>query len=253
MKKLITITTKDKPETLKLCLNQIEINKFYNEFVYIYDDGSNKENRKINKELADLHGFIYEFGENKGIAFAKNKCLEFANKTKAEYVLLLDDDCFPKKIGYFVYLIQTAEKHNENYFVLCEGKFKDMQSVKYDLIETDEIKSFSYTFGVLQYLTRKVICSGLKFDTDFKVYGSEHILFMNSIVKNKLSNFYTVKNVNQKINMNLQPTYLTDYFHSLDLHGSYLGFELKENSISQDKKDYWSNKNANLLKQKLKI
>lgn len=244
MQNVIAITTLNRPTNLSVCLCQISLFKQPNEVVFVYDDGSTPEKAILNKHLCSEYRYVYQYSENKGIAYAKNKCLEFAKSIGANNVVLLDDDCFVIKSFYFEYLSQIAIKYNENYFVLLDGNdfITGEKNKVINFVETDEIKAFAKTYGVMQFITKKVLNSGLQFNTEFKSYGSEHILFMFEVANLGLS----------KLGTNLQPTNLKDYFHSIDLHGDFYNLKsVNETSIDKSKKDYYSQKNHILLNKKI--
>jgi len=238
MKNLIAITTYNRPRILDLCLSQIAKCKDDNDVVFVYDDGSLEvkneivtfKNKELNEKICNDLGFKYVYNferakyikaellnetypENFGIARAKNICLDFAKKIKATNIILLDDDTFPIKKGFFDYLNKTAETTKENHFILSEHE--NNPPVK----QFELTRGYKNAEGRLLYITNKVIDYKIFFDENFGKYGYEHVKWSLEIFKQKLNTLAVFQ----------QPSNLCDYFTSFDLQ-DYQG-SLKENNI----------------------
>lgn len=151
MKIGIGITTQNRPDHIKWCVESIE------------------------KYTEDYTLYVHNDTEQKGVAYSKNMCL---SKLKdCDYIFLFDDDCAPKAKGWVDFFINSKQNHllymNKNYKPICEF---------------GEVVYFTDASGVFMFLTKEVIDKVGYFNPDYKRYGFEHAGYSKRIYHAKLTN-----------------------------------------------------------------
>ena len=141
----IGITTFNRPECLKECLEHINKHTFMDN-VTLYVAQDTNEDRK-------------------GVAFRKNECLK--SLKDCDYVFLFDDDCFPINDGWVEFCINEGSEH---LLFLCDrfhGKINDT--------------TYHNCGGVFIFMTKNVIERVGAFNEKFTPYGFEHAEYSNRI------------------------------------------------------------------------
>lgn len=118
----------------------------------------------------------FRFEQQAGIARAKNKCLELLED--CDHIFLSDDDCFPKKLGWEKPYIENSQPHLMFTFThLADGR-------KNGRVKQGEYKDFQYfelPCGCLLYLDALCLRTVGGFDTDFVIWGYEHVEYSRRI------------------------------------------------------------------------
>lgn len=193
----ICITTFNRPEVLYRGL--IEQLRYLPEdsHIYIYDDGSTaKPDYDQLKSICEAagkadHVTYYEAPQNRGIAAAKNACLEFADEIGAEQIFLFDSDTWPRKDGWEKPYIQSREPHLMYIFIkfAVEGKNGHNLSDCEEIYRDSEIVAFNHVRGCMLYLDRKVLDVVGGFDVRYGKAMFEHTDFSNRIHNTGLTSF----------------------------------------------------------------
>lgn len=137
----IGVTTYNRPEMLKKCLDHIKKHTFNdNVTIYVADDSN----------------------ERKGVAYRKNECLRALKDN--DYVFLFDDDCYPIRDGWVEFFIQSNIGH-------CMFLNHRLHNFKH---QKGDVKVFSDCGGVFLYMDKKAIEKVGAFDEKFELWGMEH-------------------------------------------------------------------------------
>jgi len=161
----IGITTYNRPEHLRYCIEQIE--RFTKDYtLFVWDDAIDR----------------------KGVAYGKNMCIH--NLKDCDYIFLFDDDCFPKAEGWADYFINSGYNHS------C------YMNDKYQRVYSGE-KHLSYNLcaGAFIFITRKVVETVGYFNPKYGLYGYEHAAYCHRIYQSGLtpSRFITLKDTSEYI------------------------------------------------------
>jgi GT2 family glycosyltransferase len=141
----IGITTYNRPECLKECLEHIYKHTFTNN-VKIYVATDTDEDRR-------------------GVAFRKNECLR--SLKNCDNIFLFDDDCYPIKDGWIDFCINEGSEH----LLFMDDKFHRKM----------DDKNYLDCGGVFMFMTKKVIDRVGAFNEKFMQYGFEHAEYSNRI------------------------------------------------------------------------
>lgn len=158
----IAITTRDRPEQLQHCLEQIRKHTPDAETfpVFVVDDAS-----KV-PAPAD-----YRFEENVGIPRAKNKCLELLMDAGVDHLFLFDNDAYPIADDWWRPFVESPEPHLMAQFLdLEKQKLNDIRVIYQD----DELVAYTGPRGYCLYYERHVIEDAGGFDPIFGKGLYEH-------------------------------------------------------------------------------
>lgn len=108
-----------------------------------------------------FEGATYRFNENVGISVSKNKCLELLDD--CDHIFVFDDDFYPVAPEWYLPYVNSGLQH------ACYT-FDRML-----LAEHDRYNEFEKPNGVMMYFTRNCIDAIGGWDTDFQIYGYEHV------------------------------------------------------------------------------
>lgn len=111
----IAITVRDRLETTLECLAKVKEHTPANIPIIIVDDASQKPYPDAD----------YRFDQNVGIPRAKNKCLELLMDLGCEYLILLDNDCYPLRDDWVDVFVRLLDKHPH-----LSAQFRDLKSTK---------------------------------------------------------------------------------------------------------------------------
>lgn len=158
----------------ELCRNLIE-SLPDNIPLFCYKDG--KEETYSNKFRKLFEGRFFEEGEeNKGVAFAKKKIIDFFKLTTKNHLFIIEDDIIIKNPKVFQYYIEFSKKSG-----LLHLNWNDcMEWTKSYIFDVQYDENYDYTgrvtrdcAGAFQYFNREVIN---EFETDTNYINAwEHI------------------------------------------------------------------------------
>ncbi|MFA6972466.1 MAG: hypothetical protein WC208_13860 [Gallionella sp.] len=149
----IAITTYNRPQHLKLCLEQVKLHSPPDTFIYIADD---------------TH-------ERKGVASRKNECIEALWKKGCDYFFLLDDDCFPTADGWLDLYIQTSNRTKQEHLMYIPPSLGVKTSIKNGLTIN------KWLSGTLIFMTRRVVAIVGALMSEYGLYGHEHVTYSHRI------------------------------------------------------------------------
>lgn len=161
----IGVTTYLRPETLKVCLDNI--NKHTKDFkLFVYDDSKDR----------------------KGVAYGKNMCLY--NLRDCDHIFLFDDDCFPIKEGWTDYFIKS--KFNHLLYMIDHYKPRK---------QLTDFTSYQLSSGCFMYMTKECLKKAGYFNTEYGLYGYEHAGYSTRIFTAGLTPymFMTLNNTGEYI------------------------------------------------------
>jgi len=100
----------NRQDTIVRCINSVSNQKYKNYEHIITDDGSTDKTVKIIKENLNKDIKLFKFNKNKGIAAARNKCLD---NITGNWIIFLDsdDELTPGILGKLAILIESDEKN----------------------------------------------------------------------------------------------------------------------------------------------
>lgn len=187
MKIAVCITTFNRPEILLRGL--VEQWKFLPKGakIFVVDDGST--------DKPDMSGFpaieFVELPQNRGIAAAKNKCLELAEDWGADHIFLFDSDCWPKRSGWEKPYIASKEPHLMYMFTkfATDGPNGHNLTDCVEIYRDSEIVAFSHVRGCMLYVDAKILPVVGGFDERYGKAMFEHTDYSNRIHNNALTKF----------------------------------------------------------------
>lgn len=204
----IGVTTYNRPECLKECLEHINKHTFMdNVTLYVATDSDfpswkNPEN-----------------SGRKGVAYRKNECLRALKD--CDYVFLFDDDCFPIKDGWVEFF--TGSKLNHLLF-LNESHNKIKKQYKETDFFGNELYSYADCGGVFMFMTKDCIERVGAFNEKFILYGFEHCEWSMRANKGKRE-FYCLENTKE---------YIFSHDYSTPNHKSSITDEEKKECIKNN-------------------
>lgn len=157
----VAMTTYNRRE---VALNAIDKWRSYmpdNSIIIIVDDGS----------TTPFPNATFRFARNKGIAVAKNKCLELLIDAGCEHLFLVDDDIWPISSNWWGPYISSPEPHLQMLFNYDNNDVKNVGHIR--TIDGHEV--WDLTRGCMLYFERRVIDKVGGFNPLFKKYGYEHV------------------------------------------------------------------------------
>jgi len=172
----VCITTRNRYEVFKKTLFMHGKFRPDNSSLFVVDDASDKPIR--------IGGNFFRFDENVGVATAKNKCLELADKWGADHIFLFDSDCHPISPDWHLPYINSGQKHLMYNFRLPNKPKTDMQEIHRD----DKITAWTHTRGALLYIHRSVLDVVGGFDERY-IFDFYHPDFSNRVYNAGLTKF----------------------------------------------------------------
>lgn len=175
MKIGIGVTTYNRPEYLRQCLDGIRKIESAVDVVYIYNDGSSEDYSSVEVEPFKY----YEAKKNRGVAFAKNWLLRKMLADGCDYMFLCEDDIVPLSAKAITEYIRLSEKSGIEHFMFAHhgpvGKEKFAGTV-------NGVDLFSGCVGAWCMYTRRVIETVGFFDEDM-MNAWEHVEHTMRIAK----------------------------------------------------------------------
>lgn len=191
MKIAITITTYNRPDVLLRGL--AEQLKYMPEdaesHIFIVDDGSTDP---LSPELFDRPLVTYyQFKQNRGIAAAKNKCLELAEEWGADHIFLFDSDTWPRRSGWEKPYINSREPHLMYIFTKFATEDKNGHNLSdcVEIYRDSAIVAYNHVRGCMLYIDRKVLDVVGGFDFRYGKAMYEHTDWSNRIHNAGLTSF----------------------------------------------------------------
>lgn len=182
----IGVTTRNRPELLEKCVENIR--KFTGKHKLVVVDDFSDVPAKVK------YAKVHRFEKNVGIAICKNRCLKLLKN--CDHIFLFDDDCWPIVEGWEEIYVETAlnsGNHHLNYTFSymsdnspAQGNevVRVVKSMQYSLDENYReveekvlwsIKKLNNCCGCMIYLTNECLQKVGGFNTDFGLYGGEHL------------------------------------------------------------------------------
>jgi glycosyltransferase involved in cell wall biosynthesis len=152
----IGITTYNRPECLKECLEHIYKHTFTDN-VKIYVATDTDEDRR-------------------GVAFRKNECLR--SLKNCDYIFLFDDDCYPIKEGWIEFFIKKMQNISTSHLLYLNDKLHNKTTN-----HVNDCYVYNNCGGVFMALTKGAISKVGAFNEDFKTYGFEHAEYSKRVNK----------------------------------------------------------------------
>jgi GT2 family glycosyltransferase len=217
----IGVTTYNRPECLKECLEHIF--KHTMSDIYLLTDYdkcvnslTNQHDFDLGKNLEQIKIYVADdSNERKGVAFRKNECLRALKD--CDYVFLFDDDVKIIKDNWIEFFVNSGEKH----LLFMNNKLHN----KWNL-PNGNIFFYKDCGGAFMFFTKEVIEQHGYMDETFGMYGFEHAEYSSRILGGHGK--YPMLNGTEKY------IYSEDY--SNPLHKS---------SINDKEKSEWIKKNWN--------
>lgn len=197
MKTAICITTYNRPDILYRGLEEQLKHIPDNAQIFIVNDGSvdapdHDELIKIVKkyDLAEPP-IMHTFNHNRGIAAAKNKCLEMADEWGADHIFLFDSDTWPRVDGWEQPYIQSKEPHLMYIFekFATDGPNGHNLNDCKEIYRDSSIVAFNHVRGCMLYIERRVLDVVGGFDVRYGKAMFEHTDWSNRIHNAGLTSF----------------------------------------------------------------
>ena len=172
----IGITTYNRPELLKKCLEQIAACTESQYKLHIAEDTD---------------------ANRKGVAKRKNECL--FHLQDCDYIFLFDDDCYPFKKGWETFVIEAHKATGNHHFVFNKEPFCKINHL--DFIGKWCLESYDGSGAPFMFLTKRVVQEIGGFYTGYDTYGFEHIGYSMRIKKAQLTTdwFLSIKGLDSFI------------------------------------------------------
>ena len=201
----IAITTRNRPDVLKRCLENMNKHLPKDAVLIVVDDASDTP---IESD--------YRFDYNAGIPAAKNKCIELLMNTGCTHFFLFDDDTWPVTDDWHLPYIESGIKHLSFTFTSNKNGKNNGRKLIWN---RNGISNYTKPCGCMLYFTREVVDKIGGFDPDYIQWGFEHIDFSL-----------------RAFNMNLTKQKYMDVSNSLTLFHSMDWEGISKASVSSDVK-----------------
>jgi len=179
----VGICTRNRPDALKKCYNQLVAfqnnNIFSNYDIFITDDGSEDK-----EQIAFLeeHKTICNWDDRERVGIAKNKNRILRHFDSYDYIAIFEDDAYPMSARWFdlhIMASQISGIHHFNYVPhTVEGHRGMVFGITPWKISTGEIVHVAQTqniTGVFLFYSKLVLQKVGGFDRRFGLYGFEHV------------------------------------------------------------------------------
>jgi glycosyltransferase involved in cell wall biosynthesis len=145
----VAVTTMNRPHFLADTLPKIVENSPENAVIVVVDDGS-----KDPVEIPDVgrEVILHRFPENRGVAAAKNKCIELLMSRGVEHLFLFDDDTYPTRPDWWVPYVASPVPHLQYQFESGPNHWA-IREVKRD----EQHRVFNLSRGAMLYMTAGVV------------------------------------------------------------------------------------------------
>jgi hypothetical protein len=208
----IGITTRNRPECLRLALEHFAYFGAGDEIVVIDDNSENPTEYK-NVVSESKTPILYKRSpERLGVAKAKNACL--AMLKNHDHIFLFDDDAWPHKHGWAEYFI-NASNHNSVGHSMWMMEVPPVVTIKSKIGSGEtEIHEFTNCLGVALYFSRQCLDAIGGYDHSAKnVYGYEHAQISARAKIAGFTNEYSY----------VTPAMASSYVYSVDISYNWYG------------------------------
>ena len=221
MKVGVAVTTRNRPDVLKRCLDNILEHSPDDFVVAVVDDASDTP-----VEVQD-GVILYRFDENAGIPRAKNKCIEILIDEGCDELFLFDDDTWPKRNNWWKPYVENEQPHLMYIFTAYGNQRSGIRKLGIDTGRN--LARYSHFRGCMLYLNKSVVEKVGGMRKEFGVGGFEHSEYSDRIHRNGLTRFRSQDILNSD-----------KYIYSADEH-----LEVAS-TFTQEARDYWFNRNRPL-------
>ncbi|QRY51757.1 glycosyltransferase family 2 protein [Mycolicibacterium septicum] len=157
----VAITTKDRDDTFRDCLERVRARTPASFPIVIVDDGSAKP----------VEGATVRHDKSQGIPVAKNACLAALMDLGVDHLILLDNDCYPLTDDWWRPFVESPEPHLSAQFLdLTTRKLNDITV----LYEDGKLQAWSGQRGYCLYYHRSAIEAVGGFDPIYSPGLYEH-------------------------------------------------------------------------------
>ncbi len=174
MKVGLGITTYNRPEYLKQCLDGVQQHLLDSvDVCFLYNDGSNKgekEYKQIYKTLPKKIGYRHN-PKNKGVAAAKNYLLKRMMDEGCDYLFLLEDDIVPQSPKAITEYIRLSEASGIEHFLFAHHGKENIGKL---YMSEKGVELYTACIGAYCMYTPQVIEHVGYFDENF-VNAFEHV------------------------------------------------------------------------------
>lgn len=115
--------------------------------------------------------YVYTDFERKGVAHARNECIENLYNAGCDYIFLFDDDTYPIKYGWQDYFIEEHLRSG----IHCFGNPSNHGTV-YRTI--DDINYWQWAMAQFHFMTRKMVETVGYYNPEYVTYGWEDVGYM---------------------------------------------------------------------------
>ena len=163
----IGVTTFNRRRKLETCISQLQQLTSEPFSLVVADDGSRDETTA----MCAVRGITCVTGENMGIAWNKNRALFFLHRVlKCDVVILLEDDCYPRRIGWQTDWVRGACKWGHVNFAGSWFRSKALSGAG----TLDSPFLSTALSGQCAAFSRQALSVCGYLDSRFKAYGYEH-------------------------------------------------------------------------------
>src|SRR5690606_3315217 len=164
MKIGIAITTRNRPETLALCVKEWKRFAPSNAAIVVVDDASTNP----------VPNADYRFMHQAGIAAAKNKCIQILLEKGCTELFLADDDVWPTSPNWHKPYVDNNVKHMSLTFSQTKTGRSNGNTIAGQI---GDLISYTKPCGLLLYIHKSVTDKIGGFDVDYPLWGMEHVDF----------------------------------------------------------------------------
>jgi GT2 family glycosyltransferase len=202
MKYGIAITTHNRPDCLRLTMEQMQRCHSEGMKYVVVDDNSRKDAWPLLEKLSIPVEYVAT--QNRiGVARAKNLCLKSLGE--CEHYFLFDDDCFPIAKGWADWVVDVAKKTGQESFIYnLPGAMKVMRVQAH----YSGVNAFQTGTGVFIYLSRKALDTVGGMNPNYGVWGHEHNGYC-----------YRIHNAGLTKYPFQSPIGMNEFLYSLDMQG----------------------------------
>ena len=172
--RLREVLMKELVENIKAQLIGLEINVK----VCIYEDGTNST---WLKNLDHYNIKVIQGDENKGISYARNRCIDYLLENRCNYIVMIDSDDY---IDYdYIWEIYDTWQNNQRLYYFTDFEILDKIKERVGLKER--------VTGIV--LHKSIFESGARFDENIRY--AEDVDFGNKYLRDKLTEPYYIDTV----------------------------------------------------------
>ena len=228
----VGITTYRRRELLERLIKNLMLHTKHDFELIVADDGSNDDTLAALQKLQ----VSYITGNNRGVAWNKNRALYYLNnRIKCDIIILLEDDTIPSVDAWEQDWIEAALKYG--HINLAGHWFKEKFFAGHGT-PASPISCFSSS-GQCVAFSRKVIERIGFFDSRFGRYGFEHVEHSQRCIRFGFGGIYQPSNPDNYIYFLIRGGLTVG--HLLDVHGDDITLNATiYNSIKNDQAHRWA-------------